>query len=432
MKAQDKPKFVREARELFDSINLDALIANPNTFQEINKINRLIAIFTNFSYNDGQELRKLFLVFQKWARSSTHVGTTKNRAVDMMQFIGQKIEEMDIYVIDEPIKRNQDRIITNLKNEKLWVRSSLEGKDLHILVGEREGKQGEHVHLISDSDTGEIRVDADDKSPKDLIERVAVITTKSGATIGIAQYGVKTTMEFFDKNTNNDTIPILYATGIRRSGGPTGHFDYFTIKNIGKEIALDVHWGIRAFAYEWRPTDEPFELEQNKEKEVVFPISKEKIFSETIPELNIIMEYKDVNGRAYFTRRELRQIKVPSGAFFELKADTFYPPSLLIDDGLRLIAEPTHIGDRIEAIFKINTKEGVKTVKIGLSGSLIAVLGFDRDYLIKQAILELAHRKIRKMVQIDSVHDYCFTTNDLPEHHQSGFDAYILLRGLIT
>ena len=432
MKAEDKPKYVIEARELLASLDLEKLISNPNDLTYIAKINRLIAIFTNFSFNDGQESRKLFLEFQKRARRSTSVGTIRNRAVDVLQFIGQKIEEMDIYVIDPPIKNSQDRIIKNLKNEKFWVRSSLEGKDLHILVGEREGKQGEHVHLISDSDTGEIRVDADDKSPNDLIERVAVITTKSGATIGVAQYGVKTTMEFFDKYTKTDNIPILYATGIRRSGGPTGHFDYFTIKNIGKEIALDVHWGIRAFAYEWRPEDEPFELEPNKEKEVTFPISKEKIFSEAIPELNIIMEYKDANGKAYFTRRELKQERVPSGAFFELKASTFYPPSVLVDDGLQLLSEPTQNGDRVEAIFKINTKEGVKEVKIGMSRSLLSVLGFEENHQIKQAISELAHREIRKMVKENNLADHLFTTYELPEHHEGGFDSYIKLRDSIT
>jgi len=433
MKAQDKPKYVKESQELLESLDIEALISDPNNFKEIKKINRLIAIFTNFSYNDGQELRRLFLVFQKWARSSSHKGTIKNRSVDVMQFIDQKIQDMDVYVIDEPIKKSQDRIIQNLKNEKFWIRSSLEGKDLHVIVGERDAEQGEHIHVISDSETGAIRYDTHDQHPSELLERVVSLVTKSGASIGVTQKGVKTTMEFFDNNVeSNKDIPILYATSIRRSGGPTGHFDYITIKNIGKEIALDIHWGIRAFAYEWRPTDEPFGLEPNKEKEVVYPISSEKIFTEAIPELNVIMEYKDANSKVYFTRRELKQLKVPSGAFYELKADTFYPPSILVDDGLRVVLEPFQNGDRVEATFKIDTKEGMKQVRIGLSRSLIAVLGLDNDELVKQAILELAHRKIRSMVKSDALVDYCFTTNDLPEGHQGGFDAYVLLRGSIS
>lgn len=427
MKAQDKPKYVAEARQLLESLSIEALIANPNNLQEIKKINRLMAIFTNFSFNDGQELRKLFLLFQKSARSSTRTGTIQNRAVDVVQFMDQKIEEMDVYVIDEPIKSSQDRIIKNLKNEKLWFRSSLEGKDLHILIGERDDKHGEHVHLISDSDTGEIRVHAEDKSPKDLIERVAVITTKSGATIGVAQYGVKTTMEFIDKISDTSNVPILYATGIRRSGGPSGQLEYITIKNIGKEIAVDIHWGIRGFAFEWRPSEEPFELEPNKEKEVVFPMSQD-VLSEIIPELNVIMEYKDAIGKAYFTRRELIQIKVPSGAFYELKADTFYPPSILIDDGLRLISGPAENGDKVEAVFKIDTKEGVKKVTISISRTYLSVWGFTDNENIKYSLLELSHRKIRVMVKENKIEDYVFISDNFPQEFQNGIKGYQMLR----
>ncbi len=431
MKVQDKPQFIAEARRLLESLNIEALINDPNNLQEIKKINRLIAIFTNFSFNDGQELRRLFLEFQKWARSSSHKGTIRNRAIDVIQFADQKIEEMDIYIIDEPVKNSQERIIKNLRDEKLWVRSSLEGKDLHILIGERGDKRGEHVHLISDSDTGEIRVHAEDKSPKELIERVAVITTRSGTTLGLTQYGVKTTMEFLNKNGNSGDIPILYATGIRRSGGPNGHFDYFIIKNIGKNIALDIHWEIKAFAYEWRSSDEPFELEPNKEKEVIYPISSEKIFTLPAHELNVIMKYKDANGKAYFSRRELVQVKVPSGAFFELKADTFYPPSVLVDDGLRLVSEPTNNGDRVNAVFSIDTKEGNKKVVIGISRTFLAIWGFDTRDLIKQALLELGHRKIRRMVKEENLSDYIFTTIDFPTDYPSGFEGYKKVRDSI-
>jgi len=133
----------------------------------------------------------------------------------MLQFIIQKIEEMDIYVIEEPIRKKQEKIVKSLKDENLWVQSSLEGKDLHVLIGERDAKEGKHVHLISDSETGEIRVDADDKTPGELVERVVSITTKYGSTIGISQYGVKATMEFVKKEAPEVTkcfkkLPPLY------------------------------------------------------------------------------------------------------------------------------------------------------------------------------------------------------------------------------
>lgn len=100
MKKEDKPRYVKESRHLLSSISIDNLISNPNDLNEIGKINRLVAIFTNFSSNDGQELKKLFQEFQLTARRSSSTGTIKNRAVDLMQFIDQKIEEMDIYVIE--------------------------------------------------------------------------------------------------------------------------------------------------------------------------------------------------------------------------------------------------------------------------------------------------------------------------------------------
>lgn len=433
MKAQDKPKYVAEARSIMDSLKVEELIRNPNNLTTISKINRLIAILTNFSSNDGQELKRLFQLYQKWARSSTHTGHIQNRAVDMLQFVGQKIEEMDIYEIEEPIKKAQQKIVKNLKSEKLWMRSSLEGKDLHVQVGNRESKEGEHVHLISDSQTGELRVHAEDKAPSELIERVVTIVTKDGSTIGVAQQGIKTTMEFMDTSISTPKIdpPILYATGVRHSGGPTGHIVYFTLKNIGREIALDIHWGIRAFAYEWRPQEEPFELEPGKEKEVVFPISDEKIFREKIQELNIIMEYKGANGTSYFTRRELEQIDVPSGAFFNLKVATFHPPSILVNDGLVTLSEPFQDGDRVEMHFEVKTEKDIKKIKIGMSGSLLAVLEINKSEQIKQAILELAHRKIRKMLKENALADYLFTTYDLTENNEGGFDTYIKLRDSI-
>ena len=63
---------------------------------------------------------------------------------------------------------------------------------------------------------------------------------------------------------------------------------------------------------------------------------------------------------------------------------------------------------------------------------MIAMFGFNTNEQVKNAILELAHRKIRQMVKTDSVADYCFTSYDLPEGHQGGYEAYMLLRNAIT
>ncbi len=131
------------------SIDIDHFVSNPNDSNEVGKINRLVAIFTNFSSNDGQELKRLFSVFQKWARSSTHVGTTKNRAADMMQFIGQKIEEMDLYKIEPQAEQNSKvEKIQTIHNETVFgdkVVSS--GSKAKINTGARASEKNENFWI---------------------------------------------------------------------------------------------------------------------------------------------------------------------------------------------------------------------------------------------------------------------------------------------
>lgn len=119
MTAEDKPRYVAEARNLLKSLDIEALISDPNDLQEIKKLNRLIAIFTHFSYNDGEKLRNLLFEFQRWGRRSTHMGIIRNRAIDMFQFIGQKIEEMDIYIIEPDEKPLLDTLDKLRKTQKL-------------------------------------------------------------------------------------------------------------------------------------------------------------------------------------------------------------------------------------------------------------------------------------------------------------------------
>jgi len=124
MKAKDKPQFVTEARKLLDELDIEVLFKDHNDSSSISKINRLIAIFTNFSLNDGQELKRLLQEFQKWARRSTSTGTIRNRAADMFQFIGQKIEEMDIYVI-EPDEKPLFSTLEELLNIQKLIKDGL-------------------------------------------------------------------------------------------------------------------------------------------------------------------------------------------------------------------------------------------------------------------------------------------------------------------
>lgn len=128
MKAIDKPQYVKEARKLLSELDIDELLKDANNLAVISKINRLVAIFTNFDSNDGQELNKLFQEFQKWSRRSTSKGTIKNRAVDVIQFVGQKIEEMDIYVID-PNEKSLFSTLSKLKEIQKLIKEGLARND---------------------------------------------------------------------------------------------------------------------------------------------------------------------------------------------------------------------------------------------------------------------------------------------------------------
>ena len=97
-----------------------------------------------------------------------------------------------------------------------------------------------------------------------------------------------------------------------------------------------------------------------------------------------------------------------------------------------MTSEPFINGDRVESTFKVNTSGGVKNSKIGLSGSLLAILELTTDTQIKNAILELAHRKIRTMVKSNNVVDYLFSTEDLPKNYTGGFSTYTTLRDSIV
>ena len=152
------------------------------------------------------------------------------------------------------------------------------------------------------------------------------------------------------------------------------------------------------------------------------------MFKDQIQELNIISEYRDLDNRRFFVRRELNQVLVLSGAFYELKAAAFWTPTLLRDDGLKVASDLQNPGDRYELEFEIQTKSGVKRSKIGVSRTLLSVWGIIGDSQIKQSLVELGHRKVRSMARIGKIEDYLFTTNDYTTEFQNGYEGYKKLR----
>lgn len=86
------------------------------------------------------------------------------------------------------------KIINRLKNQNLWVESRTQGKEQHLLVGDKKSK-GEKVHLIF-GETGEIRIDKKDIPPSEIFRKVESILTKQDGSI------VKSTLEFFNEKVD--------------------------------------------------------------------------------------------------------------------------------------------------------------------------------------------------------------------------------------
>ncbi len=224
-------------------------------------------------------------------------------------------------------------------------------------------------------------------------------------------------------------IPVLdIDPGVGGTGGPKGHFVHFYAINTGEKMAIDVGWGIRGFAYEWRSPD-TFVLRPGDRQRLEYKISDEKPFHKFIQELNIFFEYKDNRGVSYFTRRELVLEKVPSGAFYNItKVGMFHPAVVLQDTKIRSIEELPKTGDREEVVVKVDVIGQLKEIKIGISGSLLAIFGFSQQEEIKAALAELAMRKVRNMLREGKVQDHLFTSNELQATGISGIEAYRALR----
>jgi len=163
----------------------------------------------------------------------------------------------------------------------------------------------------------------------------------------------ETVLKYSKAIDNQKDIPVLDLESVAASGGPNGHFLLFKITNISQtQRAIDCLWEVRGFDYSHRaPDSDRSSLQPNFSKEVTYRFDTEKLFNKEVAELSLIMEYGDINGNSYFTRRELRQIKVPSGAFYTLeRGNIFYPAEQMISTGIEGVSFPNITGDKNEAI----------------------------------------------------------------------------------
>jgi len=228
MKAEDKPKYLTELRKIISKLDADKLITSPDNEINNQDIRRAKAILTNFDFGDGQRLETTINEFLEVARAGKRIDHIRNLAHDIVNYIIQKTEDIDVYVI-EPVK-----IKRRLESEGLWVESKIQGKDEHLFIGERNGKS-DKVHLILDDETGEVRIDRKDQPPHDLIKKVeTVLTMNTGEKIK----STRASLEFLDEKENDSSISV-YPSDKR------GHF-LLEIYNSGDEdlddFYIEISW----------------------------------------------------------------------------------------------------------------------------------------------------------------------------------------------
>lgn len=120
------------------------------------------------------------------------------------------------------------KIKAELSSEKTNIQSIVDGEDQHILITEKGS--GEHVHLILDGGTGEIRVDPKDKSPHELIKSIqAKLELKTGEVVQVT----KSALSFAEPETPQPDVRAYTSD----------KDDYFVLEiyNSGDEDLEDFH-----------------------------------------------------------------------------------------------------------------------------------------------------------------------------------------------
>ena len=112
------------------------------------------------------------------------------------------------------------KIKAEISNDKIHVKSVVDGEDQHIFITEKGS--GEHTHLILDGGTGEIRVDPKDVSPHEMIKSVqaslelksgeVINVTKSALTFGVPE-GPKPDVRAYTSDKDNYFVLEVYNSG---------------------------------------------------------------------------------------------------------------------------------------------------------------------------------------------------------------------------
>lgn len=122
-------------------------------------------------------------------------------------FIPKKdAEQLDEWVTLLEEYKEKRKIKSEISNEKIQVRSVIDGEDRHIFI--RERGSNEHAHLIWDGGTGEIRIDPADRPPHDLIKSIeAKIKLKTGDVVQVTE----TALSFVEPEAPKPDVRVYSA-----------------------------------------------------------------------------------------------------------------------------------------------------------------------------------------------------------------------------
>jgi hypothetical protein len=185
---------------------------------------------------------------------------------------------------------------------------------------------------------------------------------------------------------------------------------------------------MEGFGFSWIP--EPVTevtLEPKDTKEVVYRISiyGPPSIPPFIRDLMFVMEYQNLEGQEFVSKRALEQVLVRSGICYELSVGKYYPPKLSRKyPDVKFCGLLASMGGRRDGLFDVHDNEEVKTVIIGISGTLLSEWGFMNEEDILSAIKEIGMKKVQRMMNDGTLENYTFTTLDLPEKYTSGYDGF--------
>lgn len=110
-------------------------------------------------------------IFKRKAEKVSRITICSGRMKDGSDFVPPKeASQLDDWINLFEEFEDSKKIKTEISNEKVHIKSIIDGEDQHIYITDK--KSNEHSHLIIDGETGEIRIDPKDKSPHDLIRRI--------------------------------------------------------------------------------------------------------------------------------------------------------------------------------------------------------------------------------------------------------------------